>query len=320
MRSCRSLLAALGAVAAALATAHAAPPARITVAREATVSGDAIRLRDVAALEGERARALGALPLGPAPQAGESRTLAGAMVLEALRRELGSLDAVTYTIPTTLRVHRAAQEVGTAAVRQVVEEFLATTLQAAPEDVVLRSVDLPGRIFVPAGPWEARVVAPGRRSLLGRVRLPVEFLQAGRPVKTVSVGADIGLFAPVVVARRPIARGETLAEDDLAVDRRDLSRVARGAVADLGEVAGRVAAAPLVPFVPIRREQLTTAAVVREGDVVLLVAERGGLRITAPGEVRADAGAGEQVRVVNRTSHKALVGRVLDERTVAVEF
>ena len=46
----------------------------------------------------------------------------------------------------------------------------------------------------------------------------------------------------------------------------------------------------------------------------------GVLRITAPGEVREDAAPGEAVRVVNRTSQKSLVGRVLDASTVAVEF
>ena len=49
-------------------------------------------------------------------------------------------------------------------------------------------------------------------------------------------------------------------------------------------------------------------------------AQRNGLRVTAPGEVRQDAGAGERVAVVNRTSGKSLIGRVVDRDTVAVEF
>jgi flagella basal body P-ring formation protein FlgA len=75
-----------------------------------------------------------------------------------------------------------------------------------------------------------------------------------------------------------------------------------------------------MPYTPIRREHLEAPAAVRRGDVVLLVAERDGLRITAPGEVRGDAGIGDQVHVTNRVSRKDVVGRVIDPSTVAVEF
>jgi flagella basal body P-ring formation protein FlgA len=156
--------------------------------------------------------------------------------------------------------------------------------------------------------------------LLGRVRLQVELVMEDRPVKTVWVTADIGLNGLVVVARRPIARGEKLEAVDLTLDQRDLSRVARGVVTELADATGTVAQAPLVPFTPIKREQLAAAAAVHRGDAVLLIAERGRLRITAAGEVREDAGVGQQVRVVNRVSRKDLVGRVIDGGTVAVEF
>jgi flagella basal body P-ring formation protein FlgA len=157
-------------------------------------------------------------------------------------------------------------------------------------------------------------------ALLGRVRLQVEFSLDARPVKTVWVTADIGLYGPVVVPTRPVARGEVVSAADVTVDRLDLSQVGRGIVSDLGDVVGRISRSPLVPYSPIRRDQLESPAAVHRGDVVLLVAERGGLRITAPGEVRTDAGLGEQVRVLNRVSRKDVVGRVRDASTVAVEF
>ena len=69
-----------------------------------------------------------------------------------------------------------------------------------------------------------------------------------------------------------------------------------------------------------RRDQLANLPAVRRGDVAQLVAERGGLRITAPGEVKQDARRGESVRVVNRASQKELIGRVVDGSTIEVTF
>jgi flagella basal body P-ring formation protein FlgA len=316
MRSSSRLAAAL---LLAAGSALAGPRGRIAVRPEATVQGDTIRLGDIAVVEGGESAELAALALGPAPGAGESRTLDGAAVLDAVRRHVG-LDGVTYTIPGAVRVRRATQEVPESAVRAAVEAFLAESLGAAGPDAVLHAVEVPGPLRIPAGPYRVRVVPPPGAALLGRVRLQIELLLDDRAVKTVWATADIGLNGFVVVARRPVARGEKLAADDLTLDQRDLSRVARGVVTDLAEATGTVAQAPIVPFTPIKREQLAAAAAVHRGDVVLLIAERGRLRITAAGEVREDAGVGQQVRVVNRASRKDLVGRVIDGATVAVEF
>jgi flagella basal body P-ring formation protein FlgA len=310
----------VGALIVASGAAAAAPVGRITVAREATVQAQVIRLADVALLEGEGVQPLGSIVLGPAPAAGESRGLDGGLILGAIRREAGSLDGITYTIPATVRVRRAAQEVGEAAVRQILEGFLAETLGAGAGDTVLRSVELPGPILVPAGPYTARVIPAPGMALLGRVRLQVEFTAEDRVVKRVWITADIGVYGPTVLAARPVARGEVLQEADLVVDRQDLSQAPRGVVTELASAVGMVARSPLLPHAPIRREQIEPPAAVHRGDVVLLVAERGALRITAPGEVREDAGVGQQVRVVNRGSRKDLVGRVLDASTVAVDF
>jgi flagella basal body P-ring formation protein FlgA len=293
---------------------------RVTVGRDVTVHGQTIHLGDVASLEGERAQALASLQLGSAPGAGESRTLDGMVVLQALRREVGDLDSITYTIPPMVRVHRATQELTETAVRGVVEAFLRDALGAGAAEAELRTVELPGPVRIPAGPWTGRVMAAPGAPLLGRVRLQIELSVEDRPVKSIWVVADVGLYGEVVVVRRPIARGETISAGDLAVDRRDLAQVPRGVVTDVAEAAGRVARAALVPYTPIRREQIESPAAVHRGDVVLLVAEQAGLRITTPGEVRDDAGVGEQVRVVNRVTRKDLVGHVLDASTVAVDF
>jgi len=278
-----------------LTTASVAGPGRITLPAEVTATGQVIRLGDIAVLEGPATAALGDLTLGPAPAAGESRTLEGARVLDALRRAGADLAAITYTIPPVIRVRRASQEVSEAAVRQILEGFLAEALGAGAADAELKSVELPGPIRIPAGPYTARVVPPADRPLLGRVRLGLEFTVEDRPVKSIWVTADIGVYGPVVVATRAVARGDTLAAADLTTERRDLSQTGRSVLTDTVDAAGR-------------------------GDVVLLVAERGRLRITAPGEAREDGTRGQQVHVLNRLSRKDLVGHVVDGSTVAVDF
>jgi flagellar basal body P-ring formation protein FlgA len=316
MRSSSSL----GLLLALAGAALAAPGARITVARDAAVQGPSIRLADVAVLEGAAAEALAEVVLAPAPMAGESRTLEGAQVLAALRRAGGDLGGVVYSIPPVVRVRRAAQDLDAAAVRDVVQEWLARAHETSAGRPVLRGIELSGPIRIPAGTWTARVVPPPGGPLLGRVRLQLELAVEGEPVRSAWVVADVGLIAPVVLPRRPVARGEVLAGADLAVEPRDLAELPRGVVTALDDAVGQVTCLALTPGAPLRRDQLSAPAAVRRGDVVLLVAERGPIRLTAPGEVRHDAAVGEQVEATNRSSRKAVVGTVLDAHTVAVAF
>jgi flagella basal body P-ring formation protein FlgA len=318
MRSFSKLLAAPGA-ALVLVAASSAGTGRVVVARDATVPASTIRLGDIATLEGD-AQALADVSLGTSPVTGDARALDGNSVLAALRRAGADLDAISYTIPATVRVRRASQEIGEAPVREAVERFLDETVRAEGGDAVLRSVEVAGVVRIPAGPYTTRVTAPAGAPLVGRTRLQVDFLVDGRPEKTLWVGVEIGVWADVVVLKRPLAHGETIAADDLALDRRDLAQVPRGSLTDLGEATGQVARVPLAAFAPIRREQLANPAAVKRGDAVLLVATHGALRLSVPGEVLQDAAVGEQVRVVNRTTRKDLVGRVADPSTVIVEF
>jgi len=70
----------------------------------------------------------------------------------------------------------------------------------------------------------------------------------------------------------------------------------------------------------VRAGLLTQVPVVSRGAQVVLVAAQRGLRITTPGIVKEDGGAGEIVRVVNSASGKVVNGRVVDAKTVEVMF
>lgn len=297
----------------------AADGGRLIVPTEVIVSADPVRLRDVAALEGS-AEALGDVVLGPAPGAGESRTFDGLRLLDTLRRSGLDTARITYSLPPLLRVRRASEDVPPAELRRLVEEHLARELGPGAGDAVVRAVETHGAVLVPSGGWTATVSTPPGTALVGRVRLSVDFRQDDRVVRTAWVTAEVGRYAAVVVATRAVGRGEVLTAGDLTVERQDLAELPRSIVTDPAELVGMAVRQPLLPWAPVRREQVGADALVRRGDAVMIVATQGGLRITAPGEVRQDGARGDSVPVTNRASGKEVVARVVDARTVAVEF
>jgi flagella basal body P-ring formation protein FlgA len=297
-----------------------APAARIVVLAEATVEGEVVRLADVARLEGHAAAILADLEIGRAPAPGAVRAFPGAGVLDTLRRADVDLDRVRYRIPAVVRVRRRAQEVSAAAVRAIVESHLRQQGAAAEGEVLVRQVDVTAPVRLPVGPYTSQVTALHGSPAAGTARLLVEFLQDGRVAGSVTATAHVAVFGDVWVSRRAIPRGTTVAADDVTVERRDVSVLPRDAVTRVEEVVRKEARVAIPALMPLRHDQLRAPAVVRRGDIVTLLAESAGLRITTKGEVREDAPRDAQVRVWNLASRKEVVGRVVDEQTIAVAF
>jgi flagella basal body P-ring formation protein FlgA len=289
---------------------------RITVERAATVAGETLRLADVAALEGAAA-ALADLDLGPAPEPGTSRRLDGRVILGRLRAAGLDETATRYVIPATVRVERAAQEVGVEELRAAVEAALAGALGPGER---LRALDVPGPARIPVGPYEIRVAAPAAGSRGGWRRLAATVLQEGRLAATVPVRAAIEAVGPVVIVRRPVARGTLLGAADLAVEERDLAAAPAGVFGDLGEAIGREARVALVPGTPLTGQQVASPLLVRRGDAVTVVVETPGMRLSVAGEALEEGAAGAAVRVRNGASRQELAGRVVERGVVLVQY
>ncbi len=293
---------------------------RISVLAEATVDGEVVRLGDLARLEGPSAAALADVEIGRAPQPGGTRSFAGATILATLREQVVDLDRVRYRIPNLVRVHRRAQEVSAAAVRGIVEEYMQRQVAAQGGDVLLRQVDVPAPVGLPLGPFTTQVTPIQANPAAGTTRLLIEFLQDQRVMGSTTVTAHLALFENVWVARRAISAGGIVGAEDVMAERRDVSALPRGAVTRAEDAVGKEARVGIPLLAPLRHDQLQAPVVVRRGDVVMLLAESTGLRITTRGEVRENAPQNGQVRVWNAASHKEVVGRVVDAGTVEVGF
>jgi flagella basal body P-ring formation protein FlgA len=70
----------------------------------------------------------------------------------------------------------------------------------------------------------------------------------------------------------------------------------------------------------LRANLVELPPLVRRGDVVLIVAETQGLKITALGQVKKKGALGDRIPVMNFDSQKVLYARVLDANTVKIEF
>lgn len=126
------------------------------------------------------------------------------------------------------------------------------------------------------------------------------------------------LFVPVKVRRnqavlilnRGIAAGETLAAADITTAQRDVARIAGAALADPAAAVGRVARRTLVAGSLLSANDLVAQRLIRRGDSVSLVSQRGGVEVRVAGKALGDAGENERVSVENLSSRRIVQGTV----------
>jgi len=293
-----------------------APSGRITIGRAAIVDGRTVHLGDLAVLEGA-ATEFADLDLGPAPDLGGSRRLEGITILRHLQAACLDASTTRYQIPASVRVTRAFQDVSGSELRDAIERE-AGRLLAGGESI--RNLDTPSVVRVPSGAYELRVV-PGTAASRGTHRsLDVEVVQDGTAVTVVPVRVEVAAIGPVVVARRQVARGETLEAGDLAVEKRDLTVVPPGALSELGQALGKEARTAVAAGTPLTSQALADPLLVRRGDVVTVVVESPGMRLSVPGEALEAGAAGTAVRVRNRNSQQEIAGQVVERGLVLVQY
>jgi flagella basal body P-ring formation protein FlgA len=100
----------------------------------------------------------------------------------------------------------------------------------------------------------------------------------------------------------------------------DLSGVPDGVVTDLGAVLGKRTRRAIGARTPLRADLIELPPLVKRGDLVMIVAETNGLKITTLGQVKKRGRLGERIPVINMDSKKILYARVIDSNTVKVDF
>jgi flagellar basal body P-ring formation protein FlgA len=109
----------------------------------------------------------------------------------------------------------------------------------------------------------------------------------------------------IAVLTRSLARGETIeASDVMWMD--SPANTPRDAMTDADAMIGKTARRALQPDRPIRSSDLMETPVVRRGEVITLLYESGGMRLTMRGRALANATAGETVRVTNLSSNRTV--------------
>jgi len=316
-----TVLAALILLAAAAPASGAGSPASVRVYDRAEVSSDQILLGAIARIDDsdpERLRGLSAVVLGRAPLPGKSRILEPALILTRLKQSGFDPAALDLQIPAEVTVGRSATTIGREQVEEILRAFIR---QQGGEGVRIKDLRVSdSAVVLPQGPVTTRVLAPKSTELIGTVPLTVTFKVDGDSERRVSATVTLERLTQVVVARRPLGRFKPIEPEDVEVRALDAAGLDPDRITDPEAVIGKRTRRPVDSGAVLRPDMVESPPLVKSGDRVRIIAETDGLRISAFGQVKQRGAQGELVQVVNLDSNKVIYARVLDSKTVRIEF
>lgn len=135
-------------------------------------------------------------------------------------------------------------------------------------------------------------------------RLNVQVSCNGTNPWSVYIPVQLQVMRPIVVANRPVARGEILEQSDLSLRRLDSSLLSGAYFHQLDDVVGQQARRTLNANEVIYDHSISAPLVIKRGESVIITAKTGSLLVKMTAIAMSDGRLGEQISVKNSQSKR----------------
>jgi flagella basal body P-ring formation protein FlgA len=201
----------------------------------------------------------------------------------------------------------------------LLESHLTKNLPDQGMKVEIRDIRVHERVRVPAGRVSCKVWIPEPLRRGGLVGAQLIFYSQGREVQRCHLQVLVDLYQTVAVARRYLKRHEEIQGEDIELVPVNLKFLPPDAVTDPLTIVGKRTLVHVKGQEPLRAGLVDVPPLVKKGDLVQVIVDKNNIRVSCLGEIKETGRRGDRVKLVNLSSKKELLGRVLDGGTVQVD-
>lgn len=295
----------------------------IEISEKAEIEEDKILLGKIANIKGEDpalVQKLGKIFVGQAPLPGNSRRIDEDYVKLRLKQSGTDLCNIRLQIPETIEVSRDALDVPCKKIERIVLDYIYQKNTWGKDRLNVKDIHVSHGVILPKGDITYKVVPPRNTDYLGTIPVSVHFMVNGQFEKKVWATVKTEVLTAVVLTKRPLGRFKRIEPDDIQLRRMDLADLPSNIITNMEEALGKRTKRTLDAETVLRTDLIELPPLVRRGDVVTIIAESDGLRITTRGKTKERGCRGEKIKIVNLNSNKVIYARILDSNTVKVDF
>lgn len=204
--------------------------------------------------------------------------------------------------------------------REVFHEFVCDSLGKDRSDVVLSRFKVSGNKPVRDGRLDFDIFQKSRGAAKGYVRLIAIVSVDGVAKIEVGLAGWVDVFGDVVCTTRRIKKGEIISENEVHLARKNVSRLSARILTDITPTIGLMARRDIKEGTCLKEWMLEKNPLVERGDIVTILADTGGIRVTVPGVILQRGYQGDLVKIRNSMSKKTIYARIINDSTAIVEF
>jgi flagellar basal body P-ring formation protein FlgA len=205
-------------------------------------------------------------------------------------------------------------------IKKIVSNFIAQKIISQPETVTIKDIWVSNDVKLPSGTITYQCMLPDDSNSGRKVTIPVVFMVNGVYQKKIWAQAEIESLKTVVVTNRPLPRDHIITVDDIQLQKMEVRGLPAKIITRCEEVIGKKTKNALNANVVLIENCVELPPLVKCGDAVFIIAESGVLKISAMGEAREKGSQGQRIRVLNYDSKKEIYARVVNSKTVTVDF
>ena len=200
------------------------------------------------------------------------------------------------------------------AIRQTARQFALGLVAAEGVEARVEASPLDRRLRLPACDKALSAFAsPGGKSS-GRPSIGVRC--DGSSPWSIYVPVTVERLGQVVVTTRPVARGQTLGQDDLRLAERDLGDLRAGYLTGLDQALGQRAMRDLPADAELTPAHVSAPIAIKRGADVTIVASDELLDVRMRGVALAAGSVGQRIRVRNASSKREIDAVVVSDSVV----
>jgi flagellar basal body P-ring formation protein FlgA len=199
-------------------------------------------------------------------------------------------------------------------------DFLFRTLPWDEEQLEIEIFYHGGKITLPSG--EKLLIYKGRGGTknVGRIPIMLEIKVDGIFQKRLGINSRVMVSQEVVKTTRQIRKGEIFTTDNIHIETIKTERLLGNTIKNIKDALGYEAVNYLPNGRPLLRRSMKKPALGNKGNKIIILAQKGGMKITTPGILKEDGYKDAMVQVLNIESKKIIYGRMVDSNTVRVNF
>jgi flagella basal body P-ring formation protein FlgA len=217
-------------------------------------------------------------------------------------------------------VWAASQTLKVEEIEKFGKKFMYKTLEWDKDRLDINVVYEGNTLRLPQGNVILDCKLPGRKRRIGRVHFLCLVKMAGVTKKRLRLYADVKVAYDVYRPIRSLKMGHIIQSGDIELTQLKSDHVLRNIISDESDIMGHKLIRNLEEGETLLAHMVKKIPLVKNGDRILIVANKGSLRVTAPGVIRENGFKNDTVRVENLQSRKIILGTVIDSRTVQINF